>query len=128
MTSTWYDIDTALASVYSQAQKYGIKIDKPASYGKSLTSASQAQKILDAYVNKANAQIAATYNKQISNTKSSGGVAAAKVGPTEATYYDIADQIKSIQSTAGQYGVTKTGTGECLKKEEENEVNCSKAV
>lgn len=105
VTSTWYDIDTALANVYSQAQKLGIKIDKPASYGKSITSASQAQKILDAYVNKANAQIAAAYNKQISNTKSSGGAAAAKVGPTETTYYDIADQLKSIQSTASQYGV-----------------------
>lgn len=105
VTSTWYDIDTALTNVYSQAQNLGIKIDKPASYGKSITSASQAQKILDAYVNKANAQIAAAYNKPISNTKSSGGAAAAKVGPTETTYYDIADQIKSIQSTAGQYGV-----------------------
>lgn len=42
--STYYDIDTALASVYDQAKAAGIAVSKPSSYGKSISNQDQAQK------------------------------------------------------------------------------------
>lgn len=116
-STTWYDVDTALTEVYQQAAKLGISVSKPSNnYGKSITSSSQAQKILDDYVSQVNKQISASYAKQaasskssISNSKVGGGASAVKVGNLTTTTYDIADNIRNIQSTAKQYGVTLSG-------------------
>lgn len=59
-------------------------------------------------------QVAASNKQSASNSKSGGGASAVKVastkaGSNETTYYDIADQVKSIQSTAKQYGASVSG-------------------
>jgi hypothetical protein len=117
-SSTWYDIDTALSNVYAQAAKLGVSVNKPSkTYGKSITSETEAQKILDSYVTQVNNQISSNYAKQVaasnkqsaSNSKSGGGASAIKVGNLTTTTYDIAANVKNIQSTAKQYGVTLSG-------------------
>jgi hypothetical protein len=106
-SSSYYDVDTALKSVYSQAKAAGINISAPTSYGSKITSQSQAQKIIDEYTAKANAALTASNKKAAVAASAKATTTSAKA--TTTTTYDISANIKNIQATAKQYGVTLAG-------------------
>lgn len=99
-SSSYYDVDTALNSIYNQAKAAGINVAKPTSYGQSITDANRAQKLIDDYTTNANSIAAKSSGVSAPSTSSSKPV------------YDISSNIAEVQSAVKDYnlGITAPKT------------------
>ncbi len=108
-TASYYDVDSALASVYKQAVAAGLSVSKPKIYGSTITDSKKAQSIIDSYTTEVNKKLSSNASSSAKTTSSSGGSVSTKVATaTTTTTYDISSSVKSLSATAKAYGVSAT--------------------
>ena len=105
----YFDVDKSLSDLHKQALDAGVSLPKPPSYGNSINDSRRAQTIIDDYVAKVNAEIAAKNAKiPVKNIETAKKAAATKSTTSKgsASYFDVDKSLADIYKQAQNAGVS----------------------